>query len=159
ARYVFPEDINDDIVQTRFDSVPGFRAAYEAERDLLLRAVLEPDPARRREIARSALAAARERRARYFTGENAFYAELEDLFLNMEGVASWSAFMLARKRAGPGATDAEILARMRGSGRYWSQDEGLALILVIDRLLPGWQARMFGNEPASVWNLLEEGTR
>ena len=159
ARYTLPEDFDDDVVQKRFESVPGFRAAYEAERDLLYRAALEPDRERRRGLARSALAAARERRARFFTGADAVYAELEDAFLNMEGAANWAAFHLAKARTGAGATDAEVLASVRGSGRWWSQDEGLALFLTLDSLLPGWQARVLGSEPASVFALLEEAAR
>ncbi len=127
GRYTLPEDFDDDVVQKRFESVPGFRAAYETERDLLYRAALEPDRERRRGLARSALAAARERRARFFTGA--------------------------------GATDAEVLAKVRGSGRWWSQDEGLALFLTLHSLLPGWQARVLGSEPASVFALLEEAVQ
>ncbi|HEX7241504.1 MAG TPA: hypothetical protein VF263_14600, partial [Longimicrobiaceae bacterium] len=156
-RYTLPEDFDDDVVQKRFESVPGFRAAYETERDLLYRAALEPDRERRRGLARSALAAARERRGRFFTGADAVYAELEDAFLNMEGAASWAAFRLAKSRAG--AADAGVLAKVRGSGRWWSQDEGLALFLTLDSLLPGWQARVLGSEPASVFALLEEAVQ
>jgi hypothetical protein len=32
---------------------------------------------------------------------------------------------------------------VRRGGRQWSQDQGLALLLVVDRLLPGWQQRAF----------------
>ncbi|HZG42844.1 MAG TPA: hypothetical protein VEY93_07770 [Longimicrobium sp.] len=151
-----PDDFDDDIVQSRFDTVPGFRAAYEAERDLLFRAAAESDSAQRRTLAGQALAAARERRARYFTGANAIYADIEDVFLNMEGVANWAAYRVILHHAGPGADGAQVLRAIRRGGRKWSQDEGLALFLVFDALLPGWQQRVLGPEPPSVFTLLAE---
>jgi hypothetical protein len=151
-----PDDFDDDIVQSRFDTVPGFRAAYEAERGLLFRAAAEADSAQRRALAGQALAAARERRARWFTGENAIYADIEDVFLNMEGVANWAAYRVLLHHAGPGADRAQVLRAIRRGGRKWSQDEGLALFLVIDALVPGWQQRVLGPEPPSVFTLLAE---
>ena len=44
---------------------------------------------------------------------------------------------------GGGLTPADALRGVRRNGRWWSQDEGLALMLVVDRLLPGWQQRAF----------------
>jgi hypothetical protein len=151
-----PDDFNDDIVQDRFDTVPGFRAAYEAERDLLFRAAAEADSVQRRGLARQALAAARERRMRWFTGANAIYADIEDVFLNMEGVANWAAYRVLLHHAGPRADRAQVLQAIRRGGRKWSQDEGLALFLVIDALVPGWQQRVLGPEPPSVFTLLAE---
>lgn len=159
ARVPDPGALNDDVIQARFDSVPGFRAAYQTERDLLFRAAAEPDPALRRTLAAQALAAMRERRTRYYAGADSVYAELEDVFLNMEGVANWASYQVALRHAGPAADPAEVLTRLRRGGRWWSQDEGLALFLVIDALVPGWRARVFAGEPVSVLTLLEEGTR
>jgi hypothetical protein len=159
ARVPDPESLNDDVIQTRFDSVPGFRAAIDAERDLLYRAAAEPDPARRRALAAQALAAARERRARWFAGADGVYAELEDVFLGMEGAAQWAAYKVALRHAGPDADPATVLTRFRRGGTFWSQDYGMALFLTLDALLPDWQARTFAAEPASVFALLQEAVR
>ncbi len=43
-----------------------------------------------------------------------------------------------------GSLDAETALReVRRDGSQWSQDEGLALMLLVDRLLPNWQTRAF----------------
>ena len=89
----------------------------------------------------------RARHGRYFTGPTAAYAELESLFLTMEGVGQWAAYQLARTRAG--GTDAEALRLVRDNRKYWSQDEGLALFLLVDALVPAWQSRVFSPTPAS----------
>ena len=138
-RHPLPADLTDDIIQQRFGEAPGFRQAYETERDLLFGAADEPDPARCRAMAVQALAAMTARRARYFAGDNAMFGELEDLFLNMEGIANWAAYSTARREL---ATDADAVAFIRRA-KSWSQDEGLTLFLVIDRLLPNWQGEVF----------------
>ena len=55
-----------------------------------------------------------------------------------------------------GGNDAEALRLVRDNRKYWSQDEGLALFLLVDALVPGWQARVFSATPASPFALLEE---
>jgi hypothetical protein len=150
---VYP--INDDVVQAQFGRVRGFEAAINRERDALYRAAAEPDPARRRALAAKALELVRTRRARYFTGSTAGYAELESLFLTMEGVGQWAAYQVARTRTG--GSDAEALRLVRDDRKYWSQDEGLALFLLVDALVPDWQPRVFAAPmPASPIELLEE---
>ena len=149
---VYP--INDDVIQAVFRRTHGFEAAVNRERDLLYRAALDPDPVKQRELAVKALEMVRARHGRYFTGPTAAYAELEGLFLTMEGVGQWAAYRLARTRAG--GNDAEALRLVRDSRRYWSQDEGLALFLLVDAIMPNWQARVFASTPASPFMLLEE---
>ena len=148
-----PDDLNDDIVQNRFSAVPGFTAAYEAERDLLFRASREPDRARQRALVAEAVAAMKARRAKYFTGENVVFAEIEDIFLGMEGLGQFVAYRSAMLD-GLGREDA--IANVRRGGRFWSQDEGLAAFLVIDALIPAWQPRVLGSNVPGVLELLSE---
>jgi len=150
---VYP--INDDVVQAQFHQVGGFEHAFNRERDALYRAAAEPDPLRRRELASRALELMKTRRAQYFTGPTAVYAELESLFLTMEGVGQWAAYQIARSR--PGITDAYALRLVRDNRKYWSQDEGLALFLLVDALVPDWQSKVFAAPmPASPIDLLTD---
>ena len=147
--------VNDDHIQQEFQRVRGFAAAFSRERDLFYRAALDPARDRRRELTRAALKMVRNRHARYFTGADAAYAEIESLFLTLEGVGQWASYRLNRARAG---NQSEALRLVREKRRYWSQDEGLALFLLIDALVPGWQTRIFTESPASPFALLEEAT-
>ena len=149
---VYP--INDDVIQAEFRKTPGFEAAFTRERDQFYRAALAPDPGKRRDIAAKALEMVKHRHARFFTGPTAAYAELESLFLTMEGVGQWAAYWLAQ--TGAGGNDAEALRLVRDNKKYWSQDEGLALFLLIDAIAPDWQPRVFSAAPASPFALLEE---
>jgi hypothetical protein len=149
---VYP--LNDDVIQTEFQRAAGFEAAMNRERDEFYRAALEPDPSRQRKHLSRALDLVRARHARYFTGPNAAYAELETLFLTLEGVGQWAAYRLMDARAG--GRHPEALRIVRDNRRFWSQDEGLALFLLIDQLVPNWQSRIFNATPVSPFALLEE---
>lgn len=158
-RYALPEKVDDDIVENRFKDVPGFREAHDGETDLFYAAASEADSARRRELVAKALALVRARQSRYFTGSDEVYRELEELFLNMEGVAVWASFKLSQidPRFDIGIKD-PVIQRARNT---WSQDEGLALFLLIDSMVPDWREHVLGPSLASPFALLEEavGTR
>ena len=79
-RYILPERIDDDIIEQHFQGVEGFENSYQKETDLFYQAVETMEPERRRSLVLSALTLVDERRQRYFTDTNAFYAELEDIF-------------------------------------------------------------------------------
>jgi hypothetical protein len=150
---VYP--ITDDVIQAEFRKVPGFEAAFNRERDQFYKAALAADPARRRELTIKALGMARRRQARYFKGSTEAYRELENLFLTIEGVGQWAAYRLIQSRAGT-SNAAEALRVVRGNRRYWSQEQGLALFLLVDAMVLNWQARVFTSAPASPFALLEE---
>lgn len=154
-RFEIPAEVNDDMVENRFKDVSGFREAFNAERDLLYRAVAEADPVQRRALIDQALGMARQRRDRFFTGADRPYAELEELFLNMEGAAEWARFKYHQAEPGNTLSDAEIIAFIRGKENSFSQDEGLALVLLLEKEVPGWQPRLLGPEMASPFKLLE----
>jgi hypothetical protein len=136
-------ELSDDLLQERFEGDPEYVAAWGAERDLLYAAAAARSDAEARRLAGEALGLLRARRARWFNGERAGFAELDDIFLTMEGMGQWLIYRYFVSPAGGSVAPDEALAATRRGRRWWSQDEGLALVLVVDRLLPGWQARGF----------------
>lgn len=128
------------------------------ERNGLYEALANPDGDARRAV-RDALAAADERRTRWFAGADGVYADLEDVFLNMEGAAQWAAYRIALRHAGTDADAWDVLTRFRRGGRFWSQDVGLALFLAADAYAPGWQARVLGREQAAIRDVVAEALR
>ena len=107
-------------------------------------------------MARQALALIDNRQKRWFSGANARFKPYDDLFLTMEGFGQWAAYAWLSDPKGGGMTSAAAQAKMRGSRRWWSQEEGLALFLVIDRFLPGWAQRAFGNPPSMGIEMLRQ---
>lgn len=152
---VSDEYLSDDIVQQRFGDDPDYAAAWSEERDRLFAAAAAVDEREARRLAREALGLIRARHARWFTEDNAAFAELDQVFLTMEGMGQWLIWRYLLSPAGGGHAPEQALAAVRRGRGQWSQDEGLALILVVDRLLPGWQARAFTDPDWRAVNLLE----
>jgi hypothetical protein len=150
-----PAEADDDVIQTRFGDRPGFKAAYEAERDLLFRAATASNLEDSRKDAAAALRSIERRRRTYFAGADAIFAEAEAIFLTMEGIAQWAAYAWLIDPSGGSMAPAEALPFLRRGGKRWSQDEGLALLLVLDRLSPGWPAKLLAPEPINAIELAE----
>jgi hypothetical protein len=85
-------NIGDDVVEETFRGGHAYRHAFFAERDLLYRAALARTDPEARGLATEALTLAATRRAKYFSDQNAAFADLERVFLTMEGMAEWFAF-------------------------------------------------------------------
>jgi len=151
-----PEQIDDDVIQKRFDSLPGFRRAYERERDLLFESVRAPTRDLAVRAARRALAAMDARRATFFRGPNTLYGDAEDVFLSMEGTGQWAAYLWLTDPQGGAMSADDALPNIRRGGRRWSQDEGLALLLVLSRLAPDAPREMFGANARTVLPLLRD---
>jgi hypothetical protein len=147
-----PDDLDDDIIQTRFEKNAEFARMFAEERDQLYVAANATDVSRQRAAVARAVAMMRARRARFFTGADAPMAMFEDLFLSMEGLGNWAAYRVAR-RAGLPPIEAQDYIR-RGRSR-WSQDEGLAVFLIIDALVPGWRPDVLSGRATSVLDLLD----
>jgi hypothetical protein len=155
-RHGLPEDsVTDDALQQAFAATPAYVADYGAERDLLFAAAAAPDEADARRLARQALARLRARRARWFVGASAKWAPLDEIFLTMEGLGQWVAYAWYSGDRGPRLAPEVALREVRRGGRFWTQDEGLALFLVVDRLVPGWQRLAFAPRPWTAAALLE----
>lgn len=150
------DEIDDDLIQKRFEKVEEFRAMIESERKLLYDAAAQRDLGEKKRLAALAFIEIEQRRERYFTGEAAEFADIEDVFLTMEGVANWAAFRAAK---GQGLGRQDALKLIRRGGKYWSQDIGLALFLVIDDLLPNWQKRAFASRNATAYELLRDAVK
>jgi hypothetical protein len=158
-RYGLPDDLDDDSLQAAFEKTPAYVSDYEAERDLLFAAAAAPDTAEAKRLGRLALEKLRSRRARWFTGDNEKWAELDEVFLTMEGAGQWAAYAWYTDPGGGRLAPATALRAVRRGGRSWSQDKGLALFLVVDRLLPKWQTLAFAKEPVTAEGLLARAVR
>ena len=148
------EKFDDDIVQNRFGKDAGFRDAYTAEIAMAQQAVSMNPRRDKKQSAKRLLRSILDRRAKFYTGENAKFAEIEDIFLTLEGVANWAGYRSALEN-GLSSEDAQRL--IRGDGKYWSQEEGILLFLLIDSLVPNWQKAAFG-DGLSIVQLLERAS-
>jgi len=155
-RFDLPARFDDDVVENRFADSVEYRRMFATERDLLYDAVAGSDPAHSIMLIAQADSIAQRRRDRFFTGNDEVYAELESLFLNMEGVAEWVRFKSHQADPSWPTADADIIAFLRGQENNWSQDEGLALVLLLDRMATDWKRQILGPTMPSPWAILRE---
>lgn len=155
ATWPYPEELDDDAVQTHFESDSEYVAAYLAERDTLYRAAGAATDDEARALAARALEMMRARHAHWFTGDRAVFATLDDIWLSMEGAGQFAGCAWLAHPQGGGMTREDAIAKMIGRRRRWSQDQGLALMLVLERLLPGWPKFVFADPSAGALELLE----
>ena len=154
ATHKMGDDFSDDSLQERFKSDPAYVAVIEKEVDLLYQAAAEPDATRAKALVRQALTLMEARQGRWFVGEDSYWKHYDDLFLTMEGFGQWNGYAWLSDPRGGALTAAEAQQRMRGRRRWWSQEEGLALFLLIDRFVPDWPQRAFASNPALAIDLL-----
>lgn len=148
-------DLDDDIVQETFDTSAVFRAAVAREIALLYDAALARTLSERQRLARAALRAIQARRERFYGGESAPWAFVEELLLDLEGAAEFAELSYLRLSV-TYVPPIRLLDRVRGDRAFWSQDEGLALYLLLDALRPDWAGQTFTADPRTAVELIEE---
>jgi len=148
-------DVNDDIVQETFDTSAAFSAAVHREIGLLYDAALARSAADRERRARLALQAIKARREHFYGGEAAPWSYVEQLMLDLEGAAEFAEFSYLRLTV-PRVPLLSLIDRVRENRDFWSQDEGLALFLLLDALRHDWPGETFRVEPRSSVELIEE---
>jgi hypothetical protein len=148
-------DVDDDIVQETFDTSAVFRASVNRETTLLYAAALARTSADRKRLAREALTAMKERREKFFGGEAAPWSFVEQLMLDLEGAAAFAELAYLHMRI-PRLTLHRLVDRVRGDRGFWSQDEGLALYLLLSEMRPGWAGETFTADPRSAMDLIDE---
>lgn len=151
-----PESFNDDAVQERFGTNAEFAASVKQETRLFLDAAAAKEDAEARALAAEARRRMRERQARWLVGADAYLAEAEDLWLTFEGAGQWAGYRWLVHPRGGAQPAAEVLARFT-RGKWWSQTEGFAVVMALDRLTRGaWKRHAFGDGAKSVLEMLDD---
>jgi len=155
ARHELPDSFNDNAVQERFRAVPEFAAAVGKETRLFAQAAAAADEAEARYLAFEARESMRARAERWYVGADAYLAEAEDLWLTFEGSGQWLAYRWMTDTRGGGAKPADVLGRFTGDAQ-WSQGEGFALVLALDRFTgSSWRRHAFGDGAQTVLEMLD----
>jgi len=141
-----PTDFNDDTIQKRFRDDADFAGSVAREIDLLFAAAASPDDQTAHQLAGQALGMIQARRAAFYTGDDAFLAEVEDVFLTLEGSGQWAGYQWLIHPQGGRLVPSEVVEAFGRRGGWWSQTEGLALLLATDRVGNGsWKSIVFGD--------------
>ena len=156
-------EFNDDAIQTLFKDDTGFATSIDREIALFFAAASADDDAEVRRLARMARQMMLERGERYFVEDMSYQNDAEDLWLTMEGSAQWAGYrwlQLPIERGGAGLDPAQAMTGFGRRGNYWTQQLGLAITLVVERLDEGdWKGHLFGDGKLTLLELLDRNLR
>ena len=156
-RYHLPESFDDDSMQGRFRDNADFSASIARETDLFFQAAAAPSGDGARRLAREARDMMRSRAARWVVGEDAYWTEAEDLWLSFEGSGQWAGYEWVIHPQGANVAPAIAIPNFAGRSGWWSQNEGLAIFLALDRIAgPGWKRHVYGDGQLTALQLLDE---
>ena len=150
----FDVNFSDDIVQNLFSKDSSYTAVYNAEvksfyqsiRNQLIDTVLVKD----------ALSSMTERQNNYFNGKFSNLKQIDNFFLTMEGLGQYSMYLWLTNSSGGNIEKDMAVKGVRRGGKWWSQEEGFALFLILDRLSKPniWVKNMFGHTTENVVDLI-----
>ncbi|MEO6256526.1 MAG: hypothetical protein ABIO69_06940 [Sphingomicrobium sp.] len=156
-RYHLPESFNDDSIQLRFQGNPAIAASVTREIDLLLRAAVAPDRRSALKLAREARALMIARQDKYYPAKDAYLREAEDIWLTLEGSAQWAGYQWVIRRDGGAIPRAVAFKAFGKRGKWWSQEEGFALFMALDRLSGDeWKRHVFGDGAKTGLQMLDQ---
>lgn len=155
----FDVEMNDDIVQALFKNDSSYKAVFDAERRLLYQ--LATATTSSSIDIQDVFANVRKRQHDYFTGKYTSLKEIEEVFLTMEGLGQHAMYAWLVHPQGGKLPKELAIAGVRRGGKWWSQDEGLALFLLLEQKIPSskWGRLFFEDKVISVVELLEQKQR
>ena len=133
-----------------------FAASVNQETQLFVDAATAKDDVQARSLAREGRRLMRERQARWLVGDDAYLTQAEDIWLTFEGAGQWTGYQWLIHPRGGAQPQAEVMERFT-RGKWWSQTEGFALVLALERIVgPSWKRHAFGDGKQTVLEMLDE---
>jgi hypothetical protein len=156
ARYHLPEDFNDDSIQKAFKGNDEMAASVDREAKLLFDASQAKTRGAAAALVRSARSLMKARYARWFTGANAYMAQVEPIWLTLEGSGQWLGYAWEVDPRGGAVKPSAVLPGIL-SDRWWTQREGFAAFMALQRLTgAAWKRQAFGLGQKDVLQMLDE---
>lgn len=156
STHTFDMPLSDDIVQNYYKKDSAYVKLFRAEVNTFYRAAFAANEKVARSLAAKALVLLKKRQAKYFSGKKYILKELDNIFLTMEGLGQYSAVAWLIHPQGADMPFEKAVNGFRRKGGQWSQEEGLALFLILNRLSKtDWANDIFGKKPKTVIALLE----
>jgi hypothetical protein len=148
-------EFSDDIIQNIFEKDTTYLKYYKKEIDFLYGLI--KNNSLDKSTVNAGLTLMKKRQNEYFKGKYNNLNEIDNFFLTMEGLGQYSMFLWLKHPKGGNITRERAIEGVRRGGKWWSQDEGFALFLILDKLtIPkNWAKDMFGYKTESVTSLID----
>lgn len=147
----FGIEFSDDFIQHLFGKDSAYVRMFTNELDIVYKAAEDST------LIRAGLDSLQSRHNKFFIGKYENLKEIDEFFLTMEGLGQYTMYAWLTHKNGGNIPVGLAIAGVRRGKKWWSQEEGFALFLVLERLSgPGnWAKQMFGNQTQSVVNLIQ----
>lgn len=142
----FSIEFSDDIVQHLFFKDTAYLKYYKKEVELFYGAA--KNDTLDKDAVRKGFFIFKQRQTECFIGNYENLALIDDFFLTMEGLGQYSMYLWLIHPRGANIKKKIALEGVRRGGKWWSQDEGFALFLILDKLSApeNWVSNMFGDK-------------
>ena len=151
----FGVQFSDDIVQDIYGKDTTYLEFYKKEIELFYTSI--NNNVLEKKSFNEGFAIMKKRQKEYFKGKYENLNQVDNFFLTMEGLGQYSMFLWLTHPKGGNIKREIAIKGVRRGGKWWSQDEGFALFLILDNLIPlkNWIQGMFGEKTESVVNLID----
>jgi hypothetical protein len=151
----FGVEFSDDIVQNIYDKDTTYLKYYKKEIELFYSS-FKNDTLEKKMI-KEGLSIMKQRQQEYFKEKYANLKSIDNFFLTMEGLGQYSMFLWLTHPQGANIKREIAIEGVRRGGKWWSQDEGFVLFLILEKLTTpkNWVQNMFGDKIKSVVDLIE----
>ena len=156
-RYQLAHPISDDIIQDYFSDDSLYVSLFRSEVELLYQLANPAHEGLSRESLVEAMNKIKTRHEKYFKPENEILIEMDKIFLTMEGTGQYAMVAWLSHSEGGNYDRETAIKAARRKKSWWSQEEGLALILLYERMAkdPDWKI-LFSQNPKDIVTLIRE---
>ena len=155
----FGVEFSDDVVQNIFEKDTNYGKVYSQEVQKFYQSIQNKnvDTA----LVKDGLKLMSLRQGEYFKGQYLSLVQIDNFFLTMEGLGQYSMYLWLTHPKGGNIKINTAIEGVRRKKKWWSQDEGFALFLILDKLAKpqSWAKEMFGEKTESVVSLINKQLR
>lgn len=147
-------EFSDDIVQNLFQEDSSYLSIYNQEVSYFYQST--QNQSLDKASVKNGFNLMAQRQGRYFKDKYLSLKEIDHFFLTMEGLGQYSMYLWLIHPKGGNIKKETAIEGVRRTKKWWSQDEGFALFLILDKSAntSTWAKDMFGNKTESVIDLI-----
>ena len=155
----FGVEFSDDVVQNIFEKDSNYLKIYNQEVQTLYQSIQNKNLDT--VLVKDGLKLISLRQHEYFKGQYLSLVQIDNFFLTMEGLGQYSMYLWLTHPKGGNIKINTAIEGIRRKKKWWSQDEGFALFLILDKLSKpqSWAKEMFGEKTESVVSLINNQLR
>lgn len=151
--------MNDDILQGLFSKDSTYQKDFHKENDIFYSS-LHNNSLDKKKV-KNGLDMMKQRQTKYFVEKYKDLREMDDFFLTMEGFGQYSMYAWLVDSRGANIKKDIAIEGIRRSKTMWSQEEGLALFLILEKLNKpeNWGKTMVSDKVETVIKLIDESIK